>query len=57
MVRPEILVIRILLSGLFALLISRFFFSETTLFNTGGLALILLFAAYVIEYFKNREKD
>ena len=52
----QIFIIRALLSVIFALLISRFFFQNTTTIKVAGLASVMLGLAYVLEYFRKREK-
>ena len=51
-----IFVIRCILSGLFALLISRFFFQHMALYKVLGLGIMLLGLAYLLEYVKKRHK-
>lgn len=48
--------IRLILSFLIALLISRFFFQGTSIVKVLGLAVILFVLAYVFEYTKKRDK-
>lgn len=51
----ERFVIRAVLSCLFGLLISRFFFNEFSLLKVAGLASVLLGLAYILEYLKKRK--
>ena len=54
--RFYIFIIRLILSGILALLICRMFFKETPLFKVIGLAVIMLGLAYLFDYTKKRDK-
>jgi hypothetical protein len=51
----EMLVIRIVLSVLFAVLICRIFFQETPMLRVAGLGVFLLGFAYLLEYLRKRK--
>ncbi len=51
----EILIIRCLLAGGFAFLISRFFFKNPSLLKVVTLAVVMLALAYLLEYLRKRE--
>jgi hypothetical protein len=52
----EIFIIRAILSGVFAVIISRFFFQERPLFKVVILALALMGFAYLFEYLRKRDQ-
>jgi uncharacterized membrane protein len=52
----ERFVIRLVLSIVFAFLISRFFFPNGPLFKVFGLALVMLGLAYFFEYRRKRDR-
>ena len=52
----ELFIIRAILAGIFAVLISRFFFQERPLLKVVILALALLGFAYLFEYLKKRDR-
>lgn len=52
----EIFVIRCLLAGVFAFLISRFFFKNPTLTKVTALGLVMLGLAYLLEHLRKREQ-
>ena len=52
----QIFVIRFFLAGIFAFLVSRFFFEKIAVIKIIGLALILLGLAYLFEYIRKRDK-
>ena len=54
--KPEIFFIRLALSILFAFLLSRFFFQKMPMISVFGLALIMLGAAYLLEFLRKRNK-
>lgn len=56
MEKPQIFVLRLILSVLFAFLVSRFFFQKLAVIKVFGLALILLGLAYLFEYLRKRDK-
>jgi hypothetical protein len=53
----EIFVIRLILSAMFAVLISRFFFQDMAVIKVLGLAVIMLGLAYLLEYFRKRDSE
>jgi len=53
----EIFVIRALLSGMFATLISRFFFKDLQVIKVLGLAVLMLGLSYVLEYLRRRNRE
>jgi len=57
--KPEIFLIRLVLSIFFAFILSRFFFENMPMIKVFGLALILLGVAYLLEFLRkrNREED
>ncbi|UCF83921.1 MAG: hypothetical protein JSV50_22655 [Desulfobacteraceae bacterium] len=57
MEKPQIFVLRLILSVLFAFLVSRFFFQKLAVIKVFGLALILLGLAYLFEYLRKRDKE
>jgi hypothetical protein len=54
--RIEVFIIRAVLSGIFAVLVSRFFFQERPLLKVVILALALLGFAYLFEYLRRRDR-
>jgi Flp pilus assembly protein TadB len=52
----EVFIIRAILAGVFAVLISRFFFQERPLLKVVILALALLGFAYLFEYLRKRDR-
>ncbi len=52
----EFFVIRVVLSLLFAVLISRFFFAGSGVLPVVGLAAVLLALAYCLEYLRKRDE-
>jgi hypothetical protein len=54
--KPELFALRFILSIIFAVLISRFFFQNMAIMKVCGLALILLGLAYLLEYLRKRGK-
>jgi Flp pilus assembly protein TadB len=52
----QVFIIRAILAGVFAVLISRFFFQERPLFKVVILALALLGFAYLFEYLRKRDR-
>jgi len=51
-----VFIIRAILAGIFAVLISRFFFQERPLLKVVILALVLLGFAYLFEYLRRRDR-
>lgn len=51
-----ILAVRIILSGLFAFLICRFYLKDMSIVNMSVLSVILLGLAYLFEYLRKRDK-
>jgi Flp pilus assembly protein TadB len=54
--KPEIFFIRLVLSIMFAFLLSRFFFHNMPMIKVFGLAIIMLGLAYVIEFLRKRNR-
>jgi hypothetical protein len=52
----ELFIIRAVLAGIFAVLISRFFFQERPLLKVMILGLVLLGFAYLFEYLRKRDR-
>ena len=52
----QIFFIRLILSGIFAFLLSRIFFQDMAVEKIFGLALIMLGLAYLLEYLRKRDK-
>jgi hypothetical protein len=52
----ELFIIRAVLAGIFAVLISRFFFHERPLLKVVILGLVLLGFAYLFEYLRKRDR-
>jgi Flp pilus assembly protein TadB len=52
----ELFIIRSILAGIFAVLVSRFFFQERPLLKVVILALALLGFAYLFEYLRRRDR-
>ncbi|MCK4792171.1 MAG: hypothetical protein KAV87_51050 [Desulfobacteraceae bacterium] len=52
----EIFFIRLFLSIMFAFMLSRFFFQKMPMLKVFGLAIIMLGLAYVLEFFRKRNK-
>ena len=52
----EIFFIRLVLSIMFAFFLSRFFFQNMPMIKVFGLAVIMLGLAYVLEFFRKRNK-
>ena len=52
----EIFGLRLILSLIFAFVVSRFFFQKFAMIKVFGLALILLGLAYLFEYLRKRDK-
>jgi len=50
----QLFVIRAIIGIVVAVVLSRFFFSDTNLFYIAGLAVILVGLAYFSEYLRNR---
>jgi hypothetical protein len=56
MVRFQVFVIRAILGGVFAVMLSRFFYPDAKLPYVLGLGVILVGLAYFSEYLRNRRK-
>lgn len=54
--KPEILALRLILSIVFAALISRFFFQSMEIIKIVGLGVVLFGLAYLLEYLRKRDK-
>jgi hypothetical protein len=52
----EIFVIRLLLAGLFSVIIGRFFFHGTPVVKVSALAVVMLALAYLLEYLRKRKR-
>ena len=52
-----VLIIRVILSVLLAVLISRIFFESQDVYKVAGLAAALLGFAYLFEYTKKRDRE
>ena len=52
----EIFVLRLVLSIVFAVLISRFFFQNMEIIKIVGLGIVLFGLAYLLEYLRKRDK-
>lgn len=50
-----ILILRLIISIIVAVIISRFFFSDASIYKIFGFALILMGFAYLFEYTKKRD--
>ena len=55
MPKYQIFIIRIIIAGVFAVFISRFYFKEINVFAVGGLLIFLVGMAYILEYFRNKK--
>jgi len=56
MKKARIVVIRLILSAVFAVIISRLFFSHMSAWTVIGLGAALFGFAYLFEYVRNRDK-
>ncbi|MFO7740510.1 MAG: hypothetical protein R6V46_18675 [Desulfatiglandaceae bacterium] len=54
--KVEIFALRLILSILFAVLISRFFFQNMEMVKIIGLGVVLFGLAYLLEYLRKRDK-
>ncbi len=52
----HIFIIRAILGAMFAVILSRMFFSEANIIYVAGLGFILVGLAYFAEYLRNRKK-
>ncbi|MBU0733045.1 MAG: hypothetical protein KJ573_09165 [Proteobacteria bacterium] len=57
MKKTRIIVIRLILSGVFALAISRLFFQDLSVSKVLGLGVVLFGFAYLFEYVRKRNKE
>ena len=55
MPKYQIFVIRIIIAGVFAVFISRFFFQDINVFTVGGFLIFFVGMAYILEYFRNKK--
>ena len=55
--RFYILLFRASLAALFAIILSRIFFQESTILKTVGLAIGLLGFSYLFEYVRNKDQE
>jgi len=51
----QIFIIRIIIAGVFAVLISRFYFKDINVFGVGGLLIFFVGMAYILEHFRNKK--
>ncbi|MDQ1334522.1 MAG: hypothetical protein QG552_1472 [Thermodesulfobacteriota bacterium] len=56
MKKTRIIVIRLILSGIFAVIISRLFFNHMSVIKVIGLGVALFGFAYLFEFVRNRDK-
>jgi hypothetical protein len=56
MKKTQIIVLRLILSGIFAVVISRLFFDDMSAIKVLGLGVALFGFAYLFEYVRNRDK-
>jgi hypothetical protein len=57
MKKKRVVVIRLILSGIFAVVISRVFFDDMSAAKVVGLGVALFGFAYLFEYVRNRNKE
>jgi len=57
MKKKRVIVIRLILSGIFAFVISRLFFDNMSTTKVLGLGAVLFGFAYLFEYVRNRNKE
>ena len=57
MKKSQIIVIRLILSGIFAFIISRLFFQNMSMLKVIGLGVVLFGFAYLFEYIRKRDKE
>ena len=51
----QIFIIRIIIAGVFAVFISRFFLKDINVFTVGGFLIFFVGMAYILEYFRNKK--
>ncbi len=51
----QIFIIRIIIAGVFAVFISRFYFKDINVFAVGGLLIFFVGMAYILEHFRNKK--
>ena len=55
--RFHVFVIRAVFGGVFAVLLTRFFYGKVQIVYVAGLGIFLVAMAYVSEYFRKRKSD
>jgi len=55
--KPTIFIIRALMGAFFAVILTRFFFPGSSWITTAGVGILLVFLAYVFDYFRNRRNN
>ena len=55
MPKYQIFIIRIIIAGVFAVFISRFYFKNINVVAVGGLMIFFVGMAYILEYFRNKK--
>jgi len=53
----HIFIIRAVFGAVFAVFLTRFFYSEVNVIYVAGLGIFLVGMAYVLEYFRKRKKN
>ena len=56
MPKYQIFIIRIIIAGVFAVFISRFYFKDINVFGVGGLLIFFVGMAYILEHFRNKKR-
>ena len=57
MKKSRIIIIRLILSGIFAFIISRLFFQNMSALKVIGLGIVMFGFAYLFEYIRKRDKE
>jgi len=57
MKKTQVIIIRLVLSGIFAFVVARLFFDDMSVTKVLGLGLALFAFAYLFEYVRNRNKE
>ena len=57
MKKTRTIVIRLILSGIFAFIISRLFFQDMSALKVIGLGIVMFGFAYLFEYVRKRDKE
>ena len=57
MKKSRIIIIRLILSGIFAFIISRLFFQNMSALKVIGLGVVMFGFAYLFEYVRKRDKE